>query len=56
MLVMALTFVIVIPALGILYVDMQNATVAATAEVKRMQSLRKALIDEYRSTKTKQGE
>lgn len=44
MLVMALTFVIVIPVLGILYLDMHNATNAAVREVKKMRELRKELI------------
>lgn len=51
MLVMALTFVIVIPVLGIMYMDMQNATTAAVHEVRKMREMRRHMIEEYRSTK-----
>lgn len=50
MLVMALTFVIVIPLLGIMYMDMNNATNKAAQEIRKMQQLRRTLIEEYRST------
>lgn len=45
-LVMALTFVIVIPLLGIMYMDMWNATNAAVIEAKKMRELRKQIINE----------
>jgi hypothetical protein len=45
---MALTFAIAVPILGIMYMDMWNATNAAVYEVKRMQALRKQLIEERR--------
>ena len=43
---MALTFVIVIPLLGFMYMDMNNATNAAVHEAKRMRELRKQIIEE----------
>lgn len=45
-LVMALTFVIVIPLLGIMYMDMNNAMRAAVHEAKKMRELRKEIINE----------
>ncbi len=45
-LVMALTFVILIPLLGIMYMDMNNATNAAVYEAKKMRELRKQIINE----------
>lgn len=45
-LVMALTFVIVIPLLGIMYMDMNNAMNAAVYEAKKMRELRKHIINE----------
>ena len=45
-LVMALTFVIVIPLLGIMYMDMNNAMNAAVYEARKMRELRKQIIDE----------
>ena len=45
-LVMALTFVIVIPLLGFMYMDMNNAMNAAVHEAKRMRELRKQIIEE----------
>lgn len=45
-LVMALTFVIVIPLLGIMYMDMNNAMNAAVFEAKKMRELRKQIINE----------
>lgn len=45
-LVMALTFVIVIPMLGIMYMDMNNAMNAAVFEAKKMRELRKQIINE----------
>lgn len=52
MLVMALTFVIVIPILGVLYMDMQTATHRASSEIRKMQQLRRAVIEEYRNTES----
>lgn len=43
---MALTFVIVIPLLGIMYMDMNNAMNAAVFEAKKMRELRKQIINE----------
>lgn len=48
---MALTMVIVLPVLGIMYMDMWNATNAAVYEVKKMRELRRQLLEE-RSTET----
>lgn len=45
-LVMALTFVIVIPLMGIMYMDMNNAMNAAVYEAKKMRELRKQIINE----------
>jgi len=45
-LVMALTFVIVIPLLGIMYMDMNNAMNAAVYEARKMRELRKQIINE----------
>ena len=43
---MALTFVIVIPLLGIMYMDMNNAMNAAVYEAKKMRELRKQIIND----------
>jgi hypothetical protein len=43
---MALTFVIVIPLLGFMYMDMNNAMNAAVHEAKKMRELRKQIIEE----------
>jgi hypothetical protein len=45
---MALAFVIAIPVLGVMYMDMWNATNAAVYEIKRMKELRKQLLEERR--------
>jgi hypothetical protein len=45
---MALTFVIVIPLLGVMWMDMWNATNAAVFEVKKMKELRRQLLEERR--------
>jgi hypothetical protein len=37
---MALTFVLVLPLLGMMYMDMNNATGAAVQEIKKMRELR----------------
>lgn len=41
---MSITLVIVIPVMGVLYVDMWNATNAAVYEVKKMRDLRREII------------
>ena len=41
-----MTFVIVIPMLGIMYMDMNNAMNAAVFEAKKMRELRKQIINE----------
>lgn len=48
---MALTLVIVLPVMGVMYMDMWNATNAAVYEVKKMRELRRQ-IKEERSTET----
>jgi len=45
---MAFTFVFAIPLLGMAYVDMNNATVAAAEELKRMREVRRRYILELR--------
>ena len=42
--IMALTFVIAIPLLGIAYIDMQNATEAAVQEFRKMRELRAKIL------------
>lgn len=44
MLVMALTFVIVIPLLGLMYMDMNNATNKAIEEIRKMRELRARIL------------
>lgn len=46
--IMALTFAVAIPVLGLMYMDMWNATNAAVHEIKRMKELRKQVIEERR--------
>lgn len=46
--IMALTFAIAVPILGVMYMDMWNATNAAVYEIKRMKELRKQLLEERR--------
>lgn len=45
---MALTFVFAIPLLGMAYVDMNNATVAAAEELKKMREVRRKYVLELR--------
>lgn len=45
---MALTFVFAIPLLGMAYVDMNNATVAAAEELRRMREVRRKYVMELR--------
>ena len=42
--IMALTFVVAIPLLGMAYLDMHNATVAAVQEIKKMRELRAKIL------------
>ena len=42
--IMALTFVIAIPLLGMAYLDMHNATVIAVEEIKKMRDLRAKIL------------
>lgn len=42
--IMALTFVIAIPLLGMAYIDMQNATEAAVHEFRKMRELRAKIL------------
>lgn len=48
---MALTFAVVIPVLGIMYMDMWNATNAAIHEARKIRELRRQILEE-RSTET----
>jgi hypothetical protein len=41
---MALTFVLVLPLLGLMYMDMNNATGAAVQEIKKMRELRAKML------------
>ena len=43
--IMALVLVLVIPALAIVYIDMNNATNAAIVEVKKMRQLRAQVLE-----------
>jgi hypothetical protein len=45
---MALTFAVTIPVLGVMYMDMWNATNAAVIEVRRLAELRKQIEKERR--------
>jgi len=45
---MALVLVIAIPVLGVMYMDMWNATNAAVFEVKKMKDLRRQILEERR--------
>ena len=42
--IMALTFVIAIPLLGMAYLDMHNATSVAVQEIKKMRDLRAKIL------------
>jgi len=42
--IMALTFVLVLPLLGLMYMDMNNATGAAVQEIKKMRELRAQML------------
>ena len=43
-----LTFFIVMPVLGFMYMDMYHATNAAVVEVKKMKELRRQMLEERR--------
>jgi len=43
---MALTFVVVLPLLGIMYMDLNNARVAVEMEIRAIRELRKQIINE----------
>ncbi len=45
-LVMAFTFVVVLPVLGVMYMDMNNARVAVEMEIRAIRELRKQIINE----------
>jgi len=42
--IMAFTFVVAIPLLGMAYLDMHNATAAAVQEIKKMRELRAKML------------
>ena len=44
---MALTFVVAIPVLGVMYMDLNNARIAVEMEIKAMRELRKKMIADY---------
>jgi len=43
---MAFTFVVVLPVLGVMYMDMNNARVAVEMEIRAIRDLRKQIINE----------
>jgi hypothetical protein len=43
---MALTFVVVLPVLGVMYMDLNNARVAVEMEIRAIRDLRKQIINE----------
>lgn len=45
--IMALTFVVVIPIMGVMYMDLNNARVAVEMEIKALRELRKKMIADY---------
>ena len=45
--IMALTFVVVIPVMGVMYMDLNNARIAVEMEIKAMRELRKKMIADY---------
>jgi len=44
---MALTFVVVIPIMGVMYMDLNNARIAVEMEIKAMRELRKKMLADY---------
>lgn len=49
LLVMCLVLIVALPVMGIMYLDMNNATIAAMQEVKKMRELRAKILTELRS-------
>ena len=47
-LVLCLVLVIALPVMGVMYMDMNNATTAAMQEIKKMRELRAKIILELR--------
>jgi len=45
-LVVCVVLVIVLPALGVMYMDMNNATIVANEEIRKMKELRLKLLTE----------
>ena len=45
--IMALTFVVVIPIMGVMYMDLNNARIAVEMEIKAMRELRKKMLADY---------
>jgi hypothetical protein len=43
---MAFTFVVVLPVLGVMYMDLNNARVAVEMEIRAIRELRKQIINE----------
>ena len=43
---MALTFVVVLPVLGVMYMDLNNARTAVEMEIRAIRELRKQIINE----------
>jgi hypothetical protein len=48
---MALTFVVIIPVFGIMYMDMNNALYRAQEETRKMKELRLKVLREIRGKK-----
>lgn len=46
MVVLCLVLIIVMPVMGLMYVDMNNATNAALAEIRKMKELRLKILKE----------
>lgn len=44
---MALTFVVVMPIMGVMYMDLNNARIAVEMEIKAMRELRKKMLADY---------
>ncbi len=43
---MAVTFVVALPVLGVMYMDLNNARVAVEMEIRALRELRKQIINE----------
>jgi len=48
LLVMCLVLIVALPVMGIMYLDMNNATNAAMQEIKKMRELRAKILTEMR--------